>query len=32
MVVPNNHGFPTRDDHFEVFLGVLVPPFKETTV
>ena len=21
MVVPNNHGFPTKNDHFEVFWG-----------
>ena len=32
MVVPNNHGFPTEHDHFGVFWGVLVPPFKETPI
>ena len=27
-VSPTNMGFPTKNDHFGVFLGV--PPFKET--
>ena len=26
MVVPNNHGFPAKNDHFRV------PPFKETPI
>ena len=30
MVVPNNHGFPTKNDHFGGVLGV--PPFKETPI
>ena len=30
MLVPNNHGFPTKNDHFGVFWGV--PPFKEPPI
>ena len=29
-VSPTTMGFPTKNDHFEVFLGV--PPFKETPI
>ena len=31
MVVPNNHGFPTNNDHFGVFWGyhhLRKPPYK----
>ena len=30
MVVPNNHGFSYKNDHFGGVLGV--PPFKETPI